>query len=109
MNPLRIDIVESYAHEVFNVPISGTVVPHPMWRCAVSQRRNGPRYRVTLDGNLLMYQIKHFDPPPNFVPLDDDLRARILHHHHDSATSGHLGRENTYIFLSRTVYWPHMY
>ena len=56
-----------------------------------------------------MYQIDQFDPPRIVVPLDDGLRARVLHEHHDTSTSGHLGREKTYLSLSRTFYWPHMY
>ncbi|MCP4558100.1 MAG: transposase family protein, partial [Herbaspirillum sp.] len=38
-----------------------------------------------------------------------DLREKILFEYHDSAGSGHSGRERTYVALSRDFYWNHMY
>ena len=48
------------------------------------------------DGKLLMYQIDQYDTPRIVVPFAGG----------DSATSGHLGREKTYLALSRNFYWP---
>ncbi|ETN09616.1 hypothetical protein PPTG_11944 [Phytophthora nicotianae INRA-310] len=52
---------------------------------------------------------RRLTPPRIVVPLDDDLRARLIHEFHDTPSSGHLGREKTFASLSRDFYWPHMY
>ncbi|KAG3204809.1 hypothetical protein PC128_g1696 [Phytophthora cactorum] len=44
------------------------------------------------------------DTPRIVVPLNDDLRARIIHEFHDSPSAGHLGREKTFATLSRDFY-----
>ncbi|KAF1313487.1 Pol protein, partial [Globisporangium splendens] len=43
------------------------------------------------------------------VPNDEGLRHRLLYEYHDGPSSGHLGREKTFLSLSRDYYWPHMY
>jgi len=43
------------------------------------------------------------------VPHDEDLKYRILYEAHDTALSGHLGREKTYSSVSRTYWWSKMY
>uniref|UniRef100_H3H2L9 Integrase catalytic domain-containing protein n=1 Tax=Phytophthora ramorum TaxID=164328 RepID=H3H2L9_PHYRM len=65
--------------------------------------------RYSLDGELLTYCVDREDPPRIVVPLDDDLRARLIHEFHDTPSGGHLGREKTFASLSRDFYWPHMY
>ncbi|KAE8992611.1 Transposon Tf2-6 polyprotein [Phytophthora fragariae] len=65
--------------------------------------------RYSLDGELLMYCVDREDPPRIVVPLDDDLRARLIHEFHDTPSGGHLGREKTFASLSRDFYWLHMY
>ncbi|KAG6578261.1 reverse transcriptase [Phytophthora cinnamomi] len=81
---------------------------------AVARRRLSPRSRARidrygLDGALLTYCVDRSEPPRIVVPLDDDLRARLIHEFHDTPSGGHLGREKTFASLSRDFYWPHMY
>jgi hypothetical protein len=57
----------------------------------------------------MTYSVDRFNAPRIVVPVDDDLRARLLHEYHDSPSGGHLGREKTFLALSRDFYWPHMY
>ena len=40
------------------------------------------------------------------VPNDNDVQATLLHEHHDSPVSGHLGRDKTYERIARNYYWP---
>jgi hypothetical protein len=47
--------------------------------------------------------------PRVVVPLDHDLRLRIMYEYHDAPVSGHRGREMTYLTLSRDFYWPRQY
>ena len=65
--------------------------------------------RFSLNGGLLYYAVDTDEAPRIVVPLDDSLRTRILFEYHDSPLSGHLGREKTFLSLSKDFYWPHMY
>ncbi|KAG3080887.1 hypothetical protein PI124_g19272 [Phytophthora idaei] len=71
-----------------------------------ARRRLSPRSRVrygryALDGNLLTDGVDRSDPRRVVVPLDDDLRARLIHEFDDTPSGGHLGRETTFASLSR--------
>ncbi|KAE9025248.1 hypothetical protein PR001_g12478 [Phytophthora rubi] len=74
------------------------------------KRKLSPRSRShvdSLDGDT--YCVDREDPPRIAVPLDDDLRGRLIHKFHDTRSGSHLGREKTFASLSRDFYWPHMY
>ncbi|KAG2877754.1 hypothetical protein PC114_g23480 [Phytophthora cactorum] len=43
----------------------------------------------------MSYQVDRVDAPRIVIPLDDDLRARIIHEFHDTPSAGHLGREKS--------------
>ena len=43
------------------------------------------------------------------VPHDEELKYRILYEAHDTALSGHLGREKTYGSVSQIYWWPKLY
>ncbi|KAF1322456.1 reverse transcriptase, partial [Globisporangium splendens] len=58
---------------------------------------------------LLYYTVDEGDPARIVVPNDEGLRHRLLYEYHDGPSSGHLGREKTFLNLSRDYYWPHMY
>ena len=45
---------------------------------------------------MLFYSTDVDDTPRIDVPLDEELKYRILYEAHDTALSGHLGREKTY-------------
>jgi transposase InsO family protein len=43
-----------------------------------------------------------------YVPVDKDLRRRIVAQHHDSRIAGHPGRWKTLELVSRNYWWPNM-
>ncbi|KAE9340308.1 hypothetical protein PR003_g10554 [Phytophthora rubi] len=83
--------------------------PSDAEKSKLSPRSRSHVDRYSLDGELLTYCIDCEDPPRIVVPLDDDLRARLIHEFHDTPSGGHLGHEKTFASLSRDFYWPHMY
>ena len=66
-------------------------------------------HRFLLQDGLLYYCVDVADAPRIVVPDDASLRSRLLHEYHDCPVSGHLGREKTYLALSRDYFWPHQY
>ena len=72
-----------------------------------STRSRVNRFRL-IDG-LLLYSNGDRDFSRVFVSHDEDLKFQILYEYHDSPTSGHLGREKTYLSVSRDFYWPRQY
>jgi hypothetical protein len=62
-----------------------------------------------LHDGVLYYTIDQHDIPRVVVPLDEDLRLRLISEFHDTPVSGHLGREKTFLSLSRSYYWPNQY
>lgn len=59
------------------------------------------------DHNLWFLKSSHGDRKL-VVPDDPDLKLLLLHEHHDSPTSGHLGKDKTLESISRNFYWPGM-
>ena len=55
----------------------------------------------------LLYKEEKPSPPRLYIP-NGSLRTDLLKEAHDSAISGHLGRDKTFERLSRTFYWPRM-
>ncbi|KAF1325288.1 Pol protein, partial [Globisporangium splendens] len=66
-------------------------------------------HRYSMHNELLYYTVDEGDPARIVVPNDEGLRHRLLYEYHDGPSSGHLGREKTFLNLSRDYYWPHMY
>ncbi|KAF1326170.1 reverse transcriptase, partial [Globisporangium splendens] len=66
-------------------------------------------HRFRVHNGLLYYAVEDGDTARVVVPNDEGLRHRLLYEYHDSPSSGHLGREKTFLSLSRDYYWPHMY
>ncbi|GMF14891.1 unnamed protein product [Phytophthora fragariaefolia] len=65
------------------------------------------RYRV--HNGLLLYNAVDDNAGRVVVPNDRELKLRITYEYHDAPTSGHLGREKTYLVLTRDFYWSHQY
>ena len=68
-------------------------------------------YRLSVDryascNGLLYYTADAGDTPRVVIPTHNDLRLRIMYECHDAPTSGHCGREKTYITLSRDFIGP---
>ena len=75
----------------------------------LSARLRSRLHRFSFRDGLLYYAVDPTEPPRIVVPLDDALRTRILVEYHDCPTGGHLGREKTYLAVSRDFYWSHLY
>ncbi|KAG2870426.1 hypothetical protein PC119_g27198 [Phytophthora cactorum] len=65
------------------------------------------RHRV--HEGLLLYSAVDDDVIRIVVPNDYDLRMRIMYEYHDVPTTGHPGREKTYLLLTRDFCWNHQY
>ena len=65
--------------------------------------------RYTTRNGLLYYTAVTGDTPRVIIPTHNDLRLRIMYECHDAPTSGHRGREKTYLTISRNFYWPRRY
>lgn len=66
-------------------------------------------HRFQAHDGLLYYAIEDGDSTRVVVPNDEGVRQRLLYEYHDSPSGGHLGRDKTFLSLSRDYYWPHMY
>ena len=70
----------------------------------LSARLRARLHRYSIDQGLLCYSTDVDDTPRIVVPHDEELKYRILYEAHDTALSGHLGREKTYGSVSQ-CYW----
>ena len=66
-------------------------------------------HRYSIDNGLLYYRTDVADTARIVAPHDEDLNYRILFEAHDTALSGHLGREKTYGSVSQHYWWPKLY
>ncbi|GMF16385.1 unnamed protein product [Phytophthora fragariaefolia] len=65
------------------------------------------RYRV--HNGLLLYSAVDDNADRVVVPDDHELKFRITYEYHNAPTSGHPGREKTYLLLTRDIHWGHRY
>ena len=65
-------------------------------------------HRYSFHEGILYYSLDDSDSPRILVPHDMELKQRILFEYHDTPVSGHLGRDKTYLAVSRDYYWPQM-
>ncbi|GMF64270.1 unnamed protein product [Phytophthora fragariaefolia] len=63
------------------------------------------RYRV--HNGMLVYSAVDDNADRVVVPDDPEMKLRITYEYHDAPTSGHPGREKTYLLLTRDFYWSH--
>ena len=70
----------------------------------MSARLRARLHRYFIDNGLLCYRTDIEDNPRIDVPHDEELKYRILYEAHDTASSGHLGREKTFSSVSQ-AYW----
>ncbi|KAG4054816.1 hypothetical protein PC123_g10060 [Phytophthora cactorum] len=66
-------------------------------------------HRCRMHKGLLFYSAVDDDVNRIVVPNDYDLRMPIRYEYHDTPTTGHPGREKTYLLLTRDFYWNHQY
>ncbi|KAG3053153.1 hypothetical protein PI125_g26049 [Phytophthora idaei] len=75
----------------------------------LSPRQRSRLHRYEWQDGLLYYRVEPNEPPRVVVPNDEDLKFDILQEAHDAPSSGHLGREKTFLFVSQAFWWTHMY
>ncbi|KAG3011223.1 hypothetical protein PC120_g14574 [Phytophthora cactorum] len=66
-------------------------------------------HRYEWQDGLLYYRVETHEPPRVVGPNDEDLKFDILQEAHDAPSSGHLGREKTFLSVSQAFWWTHMY
>ena len=67
----------------------------------MSARLRARLHRYSIDNFLLCYRTDIEDNSRIAVLHDEELKYRILYEAHDTALSGHLGREKTYSSVSQ--------
>jgi len=105
---LRDDIITAYAVD----PDCAALMEHLSLQQDSSKLPSHLQSRVdrySFHDGLLYYSIDQHDAPRIVVPNDEDLRLRLISEFHDTPVGGHLGREKTFLSLSRDYYWPHQY
>ena len=75
----------------------------------LSARSRARLHRYSIDNGLLYYRTDTADTSRIIVPHDEELKYRILYEAHDTAFSGHLGREKTYGLVSQGYWYPKLY
>ncbi|KAG2773207.1 Transposon Tf2-6 polyprotein [Phytophthora cactorum] len=75
----------------------------------LSPRQRSRLHRYEWQDGLLYYRVEPHEPQRVVVPNDEDLKFGILQEAHDAPSSGHLGREKTFLSVSQAFWWTHMY
>jgi len=65
-------------------------------------------HRFTMHDGLIYFSTDDGAEQRVLVPNDADLRTNIMYEYHDTPTSGHVGREKTYVSLARDFHWSNM-
>jgi hypothetical protein len=103
---LRDEIIALYAHDeqckLLIAYFSGEKVELP-------PRLTAKLSRFAYSEGLLWHRISDEDYLRIVVPDNTELRLQLLSEFHDVPTSGHLGREKTFLSLSAHFWWPHLY
>ncbi|GMF26553.1 unnamed protein product [Phytophthora fragariaefolia] len=82
--------------------------PSDKSRQKLAKHRRARVHRYRVHNGLLLHSAVD-DNADRVVVLDDhELKLRIIYEYQDAPTSGHPGREKTYLLLTR-VYWCHQY
>ncbi|KAF1318279.1 reverse transcriptase, partial [Globisporangium splendens] len=107
---VREDIVEGYkSDETCQDLLKYFKDPSDKALQGLPSRTRSRVHRFRVHNGLLYYAVEQGDTARVVVPNDEGLRHRLLYEYHDSPSGGHLGREKTFLNLSRDYYWPHMY
>lgn len=77
--------------------------------CDLPANLRSQLHRFTYHNRLLWYQVEPSEVPRIVIPNNRILKHRILFEYHNTRFSGHLGREKTYLGLSKDYWWPNMY
>ncbi|KAJ9519493.1 hypothetical protein QJQ45_000590 [Haematococcus lacustris] len=85
--------------------IRDAVATDPQYQRHLTAALKGRARQFTVQDNLLYHTGR--GTPLLYIPAGP-LRTDLLCEAHDVPTAGHLGRDKTYLRLSRLVYWPRM-
>ncbi|KAJ8576683.1 hypothetical protein ON010_g2528 [Phytophthora cinnamomi] len=94
------DVKATYAHDAdTKLLLAYGTTPSDKTRQKLPKHLRACTYRYWVHDGLLLY---------NAVD-DHDLRLRMMYECHDAPSAGHLGREKTYVLLTRDFCWHHQY
>ena len=110
LSPLPAAIKESYDDDDdCRLLISYFLDPNEKNTAALTRPLRASLHRYELRDGLLYYRVDPSDSARIVVPNDDNLKLRIMCEFHDSPIAGHLGREKTFLAVSRDFFWPNQY
>ena len=75
----------------------------------LSARLRASLHRYSIDNDILCYCTNVTNTARTVVPHDEDPKYRILFEAHDTALSGHWGREKTYGSVCQHNWWTKLY
>ncbi|KAG6623917.1 reverse transcriptase [Phytophthora cinnamomi] len=104
------DVKAAYAHDAdAKLLLAYGTAPSDKSRQKLPKHLRARAHRFRVHEGLLLYNAVDDNADRVVVPNDHDLRLRIMYEYHDAPTAGHLGREKTYVLLTRDFYWHHQY
>ncbi|KAG6618361.1 reverse transcriptase [Phytophthora cinnamomi] len=104
------DVKAAFAHDAdAKLLLAYGTVPSDKGRQKLPKHLRARAHRYRVHDGLLRYNAVDDNADRVVVPNDHDLRLRIMYEYHDAPTAGHLGREKTYVLLTRDFYWHHQY
>ncbi|KAG6579999.1 reverse transcriptase [Phytophthora cinnamomi] len=104
------DVKAAYAHDAdAKLLLAYGTAPSDKSRQKLPKHLRARAHRFRVHDGLLLYNAVDDNADRVVVPNDHDLRLRIMYEYHDAPTAGHLGREKTYVLLTRDFYWHHQY
>ncbi|KAG6592637.1 reverse transcriptase [Phytophthora cinnamomi] len=104
------DVKAAYAHDAdAKLLLAYGTAPSDKSRQKLPKHLRARAHRFRVHDGLLLYNAVDDNADRVAVPNDHDLRLRIMYEYHDAPTAGHLGREKTYVLLTRDFYWHHQY
>ncbi|KAG6615639.1 reverse transcriptase [Phytophthora cinnamomi] len=104
------DVKAAYAHDAdAKLLLAYGTAPSDKFRQKLPKHLRARAHRFRVHDGLLLYNAVVDNADRVVVPNDHDLRLRIMYEYHDAPTAGHLGREKTYVLLTRDFYWHHQY
>ena len=110
LSPIPADIKASYQEDNdCRLLLDYFLAPNKENLAALTPSLRARLHRYHFRDDLLYYQVDSSDPLRIVVPNDDSLKLRILGEFHDCPTAGHLGREKTFLAITRHYYWPNQY
>ncbi|KAG6585071.1 reverse transcriptase [Phytophthora cinnamomi] len=104
------DVKAAYAHDAdAKLLLAYGTAPSDKSRQKLPGYLRARAHRFRVHDGLLLYNAVDDNADRVVVPNDHDLRLRIMYEYHDAPTAGHLGREKTYVLLTRDFYRHHQY